>query len=548
MPAGLVGPGRGVRVLEVGHEPLRARVERVDDQLAVGRPGDLHAAVEVVPGRRGHGPVALADLARLGQEVERPAARELRRPLAPRGEQLVAARAEALVQLGDERERLVREDLLADAVVLQRRGLHGLGHGRVPRIEWSSRVIGWNTGSVEVRADLDRAARVAGGDRLGARRAQVRGLALAQLGRGGRLDEVVDPRGAAAELPLGGLAQLELRDAVEQGAGLGADLLGVGEVAGVVVGDGHRQRMARRLRLELREQLAHVAHLRREGLRAVRPRRIVLEQVRVVLHPRAAAGDVHRDVLEVLVRGDRRLGERERLVLDAGVQLERAAAARLPGRVDLEALGGQHAHGRGVDVAEEHALDAALHERDPPPPRALRGRDLGELLDRRPPRHRRRELQHRLELGHAAEALGQRVVDAQLLLEPQHRRERPQAARVREEREDQPAGAAAPGAGAAPRAPPAAARARSAGRTSRPTGRRSRRPCSRGSGRGARGARPTAASRARCPRASGRSARAACPSRPRRPCSSGTWAGRSRSARSRRSGPGRADGGRPRRS
>ena len=40
-----VGPGGRVRVLEVRHEPARARVERVDDHLARGRPGDLDAPV-----------------------------------------------------------------------------------------------------------------------------------------------------------------------------------------------------------------------------------------------------------------------------------------------------------------------------------------------------------------------------------------------------------------------------------------------------------------------------------------------------------------------
>ena len=67
-----VAPRRRERVLEVGHEAARARVERVDDHLAVDGPGDLDAAVAA--GRRGGGgdlPVALADLARLGQEVER---------------------------------------------------------------------------------------------------------------------------------------------------------------------------------------------------------------------------------------------------------------------------------------------------------------------------------------------------------------------------------------------------------------------------------------------------------------------------------------------
>jgi hypothetical protein len=65
-------PGRGVCVLEVGHVDPGARVERVDDHLPVAcRPGDLDSPVLQV-GRRGRNfPVALADRARLLQEVRK---------------------------------------------------------------------------------------------------------------------------------------------------------------------------------------------------------------------------------------------------------------------------------------------------------------------------------------------------------------------------------------------------------------------------------------------------------------------------------------------
>src|SRR5205823_13535795 len=87
------------------------------------------------------------------------------------------------------------------------------------------------------RRDLDRAARVRRGDRLRTGGEQVARLALAQ--RGGRLglDQVVDARRAAAQLPLGGLEQLEPGDGAQQRARLLAHALGVREVAGVVVGD-----------------------------------------------------------------------------------------------------------------------------------------------------------------------------------------------------------------------------------------------------------------------------------------------------------------------
>ena len=46
-------PGRGVGVLEVGHEDVRAGVQGVDDHLPVGRAGDLDAPVEQVRRRIG---------------------------------------------------------------------------------------------------------------------------------------------------------------------------------------------------------------------------------------------------------------------------------------------------------------------------------------------------------------------------------------------------------------------------------------------------------------------------------------------------------------
>ena len=70
-PVDEVVPGRRGRVLEVRHEDVRARVERVDDHLAVDRPGDLDAAIEEVgraPGAQVQSP--LADARRLGEEVE----------------------------------------------------------------------------------------------------------------------------------------------------------------------------------------------------------------------------------------------------------------------------------------------------------------------------------------------------------------------------------------------------------------------------------------------------------------------------------------------
>ena len=95
-------------------------------------PGDLDAPVGVVGPRRRDPPVGLADVARLGQEVERPAAPQRVAALAAGGEQLAAPRAEAVVQLGDEGDRVGGEDLRARALVEARVLDRGLAHDGAP--------------------------------------------------------------------------------------------------------------------------------------------------------------------------------------------------------------------------------------------------------------------------------------------------------------------------------------------------------------------------------------------------------------------------------
>src|SRR5260370_12066363 len=67
----IVTPGRRIRVLEVGHEHIGPRVQRIDDHLAIDRPGNFHAAIAQVPRYRGDLPVALADSSRVRQKVRK---------------------------------------------------------------------------------------------------------------------------------------------------------------------------------------------------------------------------------------------------------------------------------------------------------------------------------------------------------------------------------------------------------------------------------------------------------------------------------------------
>ena len=106
-----------VGVLEVGHEHLRARVQRVDDHLAVDRAGDLDAAVQQVGGDRRDLQSPSRIVRGLGQEVGQLAGVEALLALGPRREQLLARAVEVALQVGQEGQRLGSQDfILAKAV------------------------------------------------------------------------------------------------------------------------------------------------------------------------------------------------------------------------------------------------------------------------------------------------------------------------------------------------------------------------------------------------------------------------------------------------
>jgi len=104
-------PRRRVGVLEVGHEHVRAAVERVDHHLAVGRAGELDPAVLQVARNRADGPVRFADAAGLGQEVGKPSGVELGLAAGAQRQQLAPPAFELARELGNESERLRTEDL-----------------------------------------------------------------------------------------------------------------------------------------------------------------------------------------------------------------------------------------------------------------------------------------------------------------------------------------------------------------------------------------------------------------------------------------------------
>src|SRR5207249_3380965 len=94
------------------HEDVGARVQRVDDHLAVDRPRDLHAPVEEVGRERCHRPRALANGRGLGQETGPLSGVEAGLPLAAPGQKLLDASAEAAHQVGHQLQGRSRKHVL----------------------------------------------------------------------------------------------------------------------------------------------------------------------------------------------------------------------------------------------------------------------------------------------------------------------------------------------------------------------------------------------------------------------------------------------------
>ena len=110
-------PERGVRVLEVGQPDLGAGVQRVDRHLAVGGSGDLHAPVDQAGRGLGDPPDSSSrtSLVSARKSSVPPAASSAYRCSRGR-QQLATAAVERAVQVGEEGERLRREDLVVAVV------------------------------------------------------------------------------------------------------------------------------------------------------------------------------------------------------------------------------------------------------------------------------------------------------------------------------------------------------------------------------------------------------------------------------------------------
>ena len=237
-------------------------------------------------------------------------------------------------------------------------------------------------------------------------------LAIAELLGGRRFHQVVDAGAAAADLGLAHRQQLEAGNRAEQIARRLADALRVREMAGIVVGDAQRRRLARRgRRTERGQHLADVAHPGGERAGAVRPLRVAGQQLAVLLHRRTASGGVHGDDFDArpLERGDCAAGKAPRFRQPSRMQRERAAASLSAGRDDVAAFGRQHSYAGGVDVREHHPLDAPGEQTNGKPRLADCRRPLGQARGQRSPRDARSKRQQRAQARSQCAVVGRRL-------------------------------------------------------------------------------------------------------------------------------------------
>src|SRR5438093_8192328 len=104
-------PPRGrVRVLEIGHEHLGARVQGIDHHLPIGRPGDLDPSIVQVRGKRSNLPRPLTDRGRLRKEVEHVAAIDPNLALCAAMQEILTRPIEVSMQVREEREGFAGED------------------------------------------------------------------------------------------------------------------------------------------------------------------------------------------------------------------------------------------------------------------------------------------------------------------------------------------------------------------------------------------------------------------------------------------------------
>ena len=232
----------------------------------------------------------------------------------------------------------------------------------------------WQFPAGELRNAADVPARHA----IGLHHIDGRQLALPEPGRDLRLQDVVSPGRAAANMPFRDFDHRKSGVAQEL-PGLLVDPLAMLHGARRMIGHADVAPAPRRLDLLLRGEFRDVLGQRRDEFRlggiVAGMTGIVCEQVGVILHRGAAARGVDNDgverpMLALQMPGvDVLPGHRLCLGLVAHVQRQRPAAAHAIRQHHVVAQIVEEAHGGVVDLRAQHLLRAAHEQSHAPPPR-----------------------------------------------------------------------------------------------------------------------------------------------------------------------------------
>ena len=174
----------------------------------------------------------------------------------------------------------------------------------------------------------------------------------------------------------------------------------MGEVAGILIGDGHLNPAPRGDRAERRQELAGISYQLGEALRFGGVGGIVAQQVAILLHRCAAAGGIDDDRFRPAVEEgvDIAAGHGLRHPGLSVVDVERAAASLGFGNQDIAAVASQYPHGCLVDVGKEETHHASSQHRHARAPFAACRKWL-ILRGEEAVRHRRQHRRHFIEPG-----------------------------------------------------------------------------------------------------------------------------------------------------
>ena len=139
LPFDRPAPRRRVRILEISHVHLRARVERVDHHLAIDRPGDFDAPIDQVARDRRDAPFGLAHVGRVLEELRERTGIEIGLALSAVIQQVAAAVLEGAREIGDKAKCGGCEDFSErrrDACKYPRTRLRGSPRRRLDLSRW----------------------------------------------------------------------------------------------------------------------------------------------------------------------------------------------------------------------------------------------------------------------------------------------------------------------------------------------------------------------------------------------------------------------------